>query len=144
MFVRHLSDPALSKTCSLGDLLLSELDTLPILIFIPIHEFLVYPLLQKYIPTTLRRIGAGMVFGILVIASLITLDAYGHAQERNSTECFLINATDGDIDVSSGFITIPYTFSAISEMLVYIASKLCWRMCNSFSCCDTLENNINK
>lgn len=85
-----------------------------------------------------------MVFGILGIASIITLDAYGHAQERNSTECFLINATDRDIDVSSGFITVPYTFSAISEMLVYIASKLCWRMCNSFSCCDTLENNINK
>ena len=87
MFVRHLSDLALSKTCSLGDLLLSELDSLPILISIPIYEFLLYPLLQKYIPTTLKRIGAGMVFAILGIASIIALDAYGHAhaQERNST-----------------------------------------------------------
>ena len=68
-----------------------------------------------------------MVVVILCFASFIALDAYGHAHEGNSTECFLINATARDIDVSSGFITVPYTLSAVAEMLVYISSKLHWK-----------------
>ena len=128
LFVQHLKDPSLTETCTLGDLLLSELGSLPILICLPIYEFLIYPLFQKYIPNTLKRIGAGMVVGILSVASILALDAYGHAREsiaNNTGECFLINATAGEIGVSSGFITIPYTLTAVAEMLVYISGKLC-------------------
>ena len=110
---------------------MSELGSLPILICLPFYEFLIYPLFQKYIPNTLKRIGAGMVVVILSVASLLALDAYGHAHEstagyqNNTVECFLINATAGEIGVNSGLITIPYVLTAVAEMLVYISGKLC-------------------
>ena len=71
-----------------------------------------------------------MVVGVFSVASILALDAYGHAHEstvdhqNNTGECFLINATAGDIDVNSGLITIPYILSSVAEMLVYISGKL--------------------
>lgn len=72
-----------------------------------------------------------MVVGIFSVASILALDAYGHAHEstvahqNNTGECFLINATAGDVDVNSGLITIPYLLTSVAEMLVYISGKLC-------------------
>ena len=109
----------------MGEFLLSELDYIPILVMLPIYEFLVYPLLTKYIPTTLRRIAIGFVVMMLSVAPLVVVDAYGHSiSSPNSTAstCYLVNSTSAiqNLNIESYFIALPYTLGAIAEMLVFI------------------------
>ena len=109
-------------------MLLSELNYIPILIFLPIYEFLVYPLLSKYIPTTLRRIAVGFV--ILMVAvdgPLLVVDAYEHSiSSLNSSTCFLVNSSSviQNLNIESSFLALPYTFAAIAEMLVFIGGMV--------------------
>lgn len=128
LFLDHLKNTKiLNLDCTVGQVLLSELNPVPILIFLPIYEFLIYPFLHNYIPSTLRRMAVGFVVIIFTSLPLLVADAYGHSvisAQNNTAEtyaCYLVNTTAAtNLNIEAFFLTLPYTFAAIAEMLVFI------------------------
>ena len=107
------------------------LDSTPILISIPIYEFLIYPFIRKYVPTTLKRIGIGIFIGALGNIIFVAVDIQGHLHSHtydgnmtSEIECFLVNASSANINVSSYIIIVPYTLTAVAQMLVFISGML--------------------
>ena len=139
LFTDHLKDHAITSSCTVGDILLSQLNTIPIAICIPIYEFVIYPLFYKYNPTILQRIGMGMTVAIASAVCFLAYDIRGHLQQDavynngtvygNTTElhCFLVQSSaDPDkahLGLPTGLIALPYSLSAIAEMLVLIAGE---------------------
>lgn len=139
LFTDHLKDHDITSSCTLGDILLSQLNTVPIVVCIPIYEFVVYPLFYKYTPTMLQRIGMGMIVAIASAVCFLAYDIQGHMLQNsvydngtvygNTTElhCFLVqSSSDPDkahLGLPSGLIALPYSLSAIAEMLVLIAGE---------------------
>ena len=127
LFLGHLEDTKISNlNCTVGEVLLNVLNPLPILVFLPIYEFLVYPFLCNYIPSTLYRMAAGFIVIIFTAFPLLVVDAYGHSvvSANSTTEiytCYLVNSTAAaELNVQAYFLTLPYSVAAIAEMLVYI------------------------
>ena len=85
----------------------------------------------------LQRIGMGMIVAIVSAICILAYDIRGHLLEHsvydngtvygNATEihCFLVQSTsDPDkahLGLPSGLIALPYSLSAVAEMLVLIA-----------------------
>ena len=57
----HLREDKTS--CSLHYLILTVLNTIIFAVVLPVHEFIVYPVIHKYIISTIGRIGVGHVLG---------------------------------------------------------------------------------
>lgn len=141
LFLGHLRDIRISNLhCTVGEVLLSELNPLPILVFLLFYEFLVYPFLRNYIPSTLYRMAAGFIVIIFTAFPLLVVDAYGHSvvSSANSTAetytCYLVNTTAAaELNVQAYFLTLPYSVAAIAEMLVYIGGDY-----TSYCACQTL------
>ena len=52
---------------------------------VPLYEFLIRPVMRNYIPTTLTRIGMGVILNILSSVALFTIDLVGHERETSGT-----------------------------------------------------------
>ena len=105
-----------------GDLTTSVSTSGLILVSVPIYELVVYPLMKRCLnkPTILRRIGIGMVVGIVTILTQIAI-----FEAIDTNQCFLITSTAlSNSSISSTFTAIPFTFSTVSELLVYIAGSV--------------------
>lgn len=125
LFFGHLKDIRIPNlNCTVGQVLLSELNPLPILVFLLIYEFLIYPFLRNYIPSTLYRMGAGFIVIIFTAFPPLVVDAYGHSATNGTAEtyaCYLVNVTAAaKLNIQAYFLTIPYLVAAIAEMLAYI------------------------
>lgn len=133
---RELRDViTINNGCSSAYILTVLTNTLPIILMVSFYELVIYPLLGNFIPTMLKRVGLGMIVGILATGSLATIDmlAYEHpySDEMNTTEtyyCYLVNGSSQiQFDLSSFFIALPIILLTLAETLVYIA-------CELFSC----------
>ena len=85
----HIGGRTLTPQNSLPLLLEPSCDTVVLALLIPLHELLVYPLFQKYIPSMLKRIWIGAVFYIACTMSILVVDVIGHSVNTN-VECFRI------------------------------------------------------
>jgi hypothetical protein len=121
----HLSDRYLigGTKCSLNSLLDNVWDTAPIILGIPLYEFIVYPLLHCINPTTLQSMGLGMLMAIASMVSFMSIDLYGHYQMENNATCFLgTNVSLGSLQsVSSYSLAAPYLLGTLADIFTYIA-----------------------
>ena len=124
LFLSHLDDEGIDNDeCSASELLVGSVRKLTILLSLPLYELL-YPLIFKYIPSGVRRIGLGMVIAGLAAATIVVTDVAGHVMvPGNATMCHLINSTAEPIDIPVYWIILPYILSGIAEMLVFISGK---------------------
>ena len=128
-FSLRLHDSTINDHCSVGQLLLIQLDTTPIFLFVCIYELIIFPLFGKFTPSILRKIGIGMIVGILAIVSLFVLDGYGHSNYTSpsfnwtaNSSCYLVDETPiFEIDIKATWVSVPYLLSALSETIVFIA-----------------------
>ena len=122
----EMNNPPVGKQCSIGDILVSQ--DVFFLFGIPVYELVIHPLFQNYIPTTLKKIGIGILVNIASVACVLALEIYIHEGPYHppKDQCILFepNTTDSNAKISSAYVIIPVTLENIAELLVFIASML--------------------
>ena len=103
----------------------TALCSLIIVILLVLYTVLLRPLVQKYIPSMLKRTGLGMILMITPILCFLILDTTGHATTTSNT-CFLSDAFDNNtteelLNINFGILTIPIAASTCGSMIFYIA-----------------------
>ena len=90
-----------------------------VVLLIPVYQFIVYPLLHKHIPSLLKRIGAGLVLGIVGSLLDLTLDTVGHINSNN-TQCMFDTPHPG----SANTLSIPLYWPLISDIVIAFGAVL--------------------
>ena len=109
-------------------------DTVVLVFLIPIHELVIYPLFQKYVPSMLKRIWIGAMLYIVCAVSILFIDAIGHsidADRDQDVECFrvqlLFNGTLNpypvipNLGINSNFVLIPNFLFGLATITFHIA-----------------------
>ena len=92
-----------------------------IVIGIPLHELLLYPLFHNYIPTMLRRIGIGIFIAIISIVSQLFIDLVPHLDGHDTAAC-IFSDTNSYLGIDHHWIVLPYFLNGLVRMLIYIAA----------------------
>ena len=79
-----------------------------------------YPLLHKRIPSLLKRIGAGLVLGIVGLLLDLTLDTVGHINSNN-TLCMFDKYQPGS---ANNTLPIPLYWLLISDLVVGVGAVI--------------------
>ena len=124
-FTKHIT--SLSHChCLAGDILITRGLLSPLLIFlcIPFYLFLLRPIISRYVPGMLKRMGLGMIFVVLSLLATFSMDTGSHAVNGNSSTCMLHlldydDAADISLPLNPAFLAIQLTLSALSHMLIY-------------------------
>ena len=93
-------------------------DTVVLVLLIPLHELVIYPLFQKYIPSMLKRTWMGAVLYIACAVSILVIDAIGHSINTN-VECFRIQSSP--LGISSAFVLIPSFLYGLATISFHVA-----------------------
>lgn len=136
LFAYHSKSSRIAIHCTGRYLIGSGAYPLTLALAIPLHEFLLLPILRHRTLSMLKRMGIGVVISLLGIACLFAMDLSGHvhAKESNhSTEClFYANNTaqgthnwtsDKLISLDPRYLILPIILIALGEMQVYITGK---------------------
>ena len=99
----------------------------PIIIFIPILNFVIFPLLREYTPNMQKRIGIGYILAILSPLSLLIISSMGYvmltaAGEDASRACFL-NKPQFHIPINHWTVLLPHLVISLSEVFVMVPSE---------------------
>ena len=120
-----MNNPTLNQHCSIHDILTTQ--NIIILLAVPLHEFVICPLFENYIPTSLKKIGIGMLVDIAAVASALIIDLYIHEGPDRTTKdrCILSesNTTNMNSSTSAALIAVPIALDNIAELIVYISGK---------------------
>ena len=93
-------------------------DTVVLGALIPLHEFVIYPLFQKYIPSMLKRIWIGAALVVACCCSILLIDAIGH-RVYSDVDCF---RSDSFTSLNlSPYVVIPSVFYGLSTIIFNIA-----------------------
>ena len=121
----HIGGRTLTPKNSLPLLLEASCDTVVLVLLIPLHELVIYPFFQNYIPSMLKRIWIGAMLYTLCGTSILVIDAIGHS--INDVDCFRIqvsNATLTQIStlgIDSSFVLIPNFLFGLATITFHIA-----------------------
>lgn len=100
------------------------------ILLIPLYEFLIYPLFHKFIPSMLKRIGAGMVLVIVSLLMQLAVDVAAHLLTDGQAPCMFSNISQIQINttgvseqlvISNTWLFIPRVLNGIAMVLVLIA-----------------------
>lgn len=131
--------PSPFGSCSEGLFYKIVLDTFPIFVMVAVYEVVIYPFFKAIIPSMLKRIGIGMVVGILALLALLALNSHKYntstsstitsntINASNGTQCNLLitedNNMEDQVNISLQYIAIVLLMAALAETLVFIAGK---------------------
>ena len=90
--------------------------------FVPVYEFLIYPLFHKHIPSMLKRAGVGIALMFGSVVSQLVLDGVGHRYTQHAVPCLLLpNATYSEItlDLDYRWFAIPSALGGLSLVVFY-------------------------
>ena len=94
-------------------------------LFVPVYQFLLYPLFYNYIPSLLRRVGIGLFLCMIANTVWMIMDLIGH-QLNTSAGCFLLNQFNNtsthDIPIDSNWIVLPSVFYTVGSILAQFSS----------------------
>ena len=120
----EMNNPILIRYCSVHDIITTQ--TVIILLAVPLHEFVICPLFENYIPTSLKKIGIGALVSIAAISSALIIDLYIHEGPDHTPKDHCIksesNTTYMNSSTSAALIAVPITVDYIAELIVYISS----------------------
>ncbi|KAL5464117.1 hypothetical protein EMCRGX_G033084 [Ephydatia muelleri] len=128
-FGDHIQDRKLvsGSRCSLNTLLSNIWEIAPIILGIPLYEFIIRPLLCRAAPSTLQAMGIGMLMAVASMVSFMSIDVAGHYLDDNVT-CFLNVSVSprglaGDqLPVSSYLLTLPFLLGTLADVFTNIAA----------------------
>ena len=113
------------RFCSVHDILTTH--NLVILVAVPLYEFVICPLFRNYIPTSLKKIGIGIVLDIAAVVCVLALDLYVHEGRDHTPKDYCIlsemNTTNPNSTLSAAVIVLPITLDTLSELIVFVSSK---------------------
>ena len=69
---------------------------IPPLLLVPLYQFILYPLFHKWVPSMLRRIGAGLFLQLVGFALCATSVIKEYAHSSNYLTCTAVNTTPGE------------------------------------------------
>ena len=110
---------------SLPFLLEAASDTVVLGLLIPLHELVIYPLFQKYIPSMVKRILIGAALYLCCALSIFLLDLVGHVKNRR-LDCFyffpleLSDSTE-TLDLSSYYVLIPNILYGVATIIFHVS-----------------------
>ena len=127
----HIGGRTPTPKNSLPLLLEASCDTVILVLLIPLHELVIYPVFQKYIPSMLKRIWMGAVLIIACAMSVLVIDAIGHSVNTDIIECYriklLFNVTEpyvlsyySTLGINSAFILIPNFLYGLAVLTFHI------------------------
>ena len=129
LVLTHIGGKTLTPRNSRPLLLEAICDTVVLVFFIPLHELVIYPLFQKYIPSMLKRIWVGAVLYIVCAMSILVIDAIGHSIHH--VECYHIQIFNATIDpnypsisalgINSAFVLIPNFLYGLATLTFHIS-----------------------
>ena len=94
-----------------------------ILLLIPAYHFILYPVFYNYIPSMMKRAGAGLFLCLVSTLINLTLDTVGHPY-RNTTYCMLDTNTGSSdtLSISLSWLLISDTVYGIGIFVVTCSS----------------------
>ena len=108
-------------TCSVSGNTYWLVNSLTILVVLPILNQFVFPCLREYTPSLLKRIGIGY---ILSAASLLILMILIHAGQEVSNDClFSQKKYQETLRLSSWLLLVPLILISLSEVFVNLSSE---------------------
>ena len=126
----HIGGRTPTPENSLPLLLEASCDTVVLVFLIPLHELVIYPLFQQYIPSMLKRIWMGAVLIIACTVSILVIDAVGHSVSTD-VECYsiqlLFNVTKpytltySTLGINSAFMLIPNFLYGLAMLTFHIS-----------------------
>ena len=91
-----------------------------IVLFIPLHELLIYPLARNWIPTMLKRVGIGAVTTILFAVTAFSVDTAGHIYTNATVPCmFTADSTSPVIDINFLWVGVPLSLLLGFQLMTY-------------------------
>ena len=120
----HIGGKTRTLKNSLPLVLEASCDTIVLVLLIPLHELIIYPLFQKYIPSMLKRIWMGAALYIACAISILVIDAIGHSVNA-PVDCFRRDDPEFNstltLGINSSFILIPNFFYGLATLVFHIS-----------------------
>ena len=93
-----------------------------VIILLPLYKVFIYPYCQKYVPSMLKRIWIGAMLGTVCSASILLIDAVGHAVSDTPVPCFLSDsAADVSLQLNPYLVLIPFALYNTSYVIFTIS-----------------------
>ena len=86
-------------------------------LLIPAYQFILYPLFHRYIPSMLKRIGAGLFLCFMSTVMTLTLDTVGHLH-NNTSHCMFNTSSTHTLPIPLYWLLITYTVYGIGFVVV--------------------------
>ena len=98
-----------------------EFSYLLIVILLPLYLCTLRSILFRYMPSMMTRIGIGIVFSVMSLISTFVLDTIAHYNRRSINKCMFVPTSGAPILENITLTIIPRSFTALSDMFIYIA-----------------------
>ena len=99
----------------------NEFSYLLIVILLPLYLCTLRPILFRYIPSMTTRIGIGIIFSVMSLISTFLLDTIAHYNQRSTNNCMFLPYSGASVFEDITLTIIPQSFTALSNMFIYIA-----------------------
>ena len=99
----------------------NEFSYLLIVILLPLYLCTLRSILFRYMPSMTTRIGIGIIFSIMSLISTFVLDTIAHFNQRSSKNCMFVPNSGAHLFEDITLTIIPRSFTALSDMFIYIA-----------------------
>ena len=123
LFKNHMNN---STTSSVAKVLFYDsqvfLVSLIAVVYIPVVIFALHPLLYKYIPSMLRRVGYGILLCLAGLTGFLVIDIVGHVEEKSAVCLFQSNISSSLIPVDFHFSLIPSFLEQVGVLLIQLYS----------------------
>ena len=94
-------------------------------VYITLHELVLYPVLGKYLPRAAIRLWLAMLTLLVAIIFNLMTDAIRHALNRQDSACMFVDYYNGMSEYSLGLspllLLVPGALSSIATIILYIA-----------------------
>ena len=98
------------------------LSYIPVIIFVPFVELVLYKVRCFFLLTTLRRASVGAVFMIISILGYLALDTTGHFITHGDVPCMLTaNASSPTLDIDYRWLTVPAALNGMAQLFLFTA-----------------------
>ena len=111
-----------NSSSSLRQVLLTgaSIDIVVLGLIIPLHELVLYPLFQRYLPSMLQRVWIGALFVVASAISILLIDVIGHKMSSYGIPCPHPN-TNPTMELNPHVILIPKVLYGLSYTIFTIS-----------------------
>ncbi len=92
------------------------------ILFIPLYEFLVYPLFRNRIPSMIKRVGIGSFLTIALNLVLLSTDAAGHLLSHHNECMFSSSVTSEKLGISYIWVALPSNILVTLQISIFFIS----------------------